>query len=75
MIYDVKFIGLTPVENTGKIKVKDEDVDAALDAFHDYLKGIYGPNNYKIITFQQSNDDEADGFELSISPPTSKVLN
>lgn len=76
MIYNVQFIGLTPVENTGQVAF-DGDKDEAIEALSDYLTNVYGPNNFKITFLQEAEevDGELTPFELPINPPTSKVLN
>lgn len=73
-VFDVKFIGLTPVENSGQVSFPG-DKEAAVEALSNYLVEVYGPKNYKIIHFEEATEVVEGAFELPINPPTSKVLN
>ncbi len=75
-LFNVQFIGLTPVENTGQVSWKGEG-EGALEALTNYLSGLYGPGNFKIVYFNEAEDLDPEGtpFVLPNTPPTSKVLN
>lgn len=76
-IYNVQFVGLTPVENTGQVSWGGEDPQGALDALVNYLTGVYGPDNFKITYFKQAEEVEpgSEPFKLPTNPITSKVIN
>ncbi len=76
-LFDIQFVGLTPVENTGQATWAGETSEGAYEAFINYLTGVYGPNGFKVTLFKEAEgiDPEHDPFPIPNNPPTSKVLN
>lgn len=78
-VYNVQFMGLTPVENTGQVVCQGDSLEEDLESLKEYLTEIYGPKNFKIIYFTEAEglDPDSEPVEIPIvfNPPKNRVLN
>ncbi len=75
LYFNIKFIALTPIESTAQIEW-DGTKQGAYDALVNELTGMYGPQNFKITLFEETDSiDEEHTVEIGKSPPNSKVTH
>ncbi len=75
MYFNIKFIALTPIESTAQIEW-DGTKQGAYDALVNELTGMYGPKNFKITIFEETDHiDEENAVEIGMSPPNSREMH